>query len=151
MKKLIYKGSISGGMCAKVYLDFEEGGSSVIFPSGDEPYIIISIGSAYDDWYEVYDGALHELMEMHMMTMELSYQRLYRAGCDTGDVWFHFNHGEYSEAISRTAQSMLCFIDKAEKAFDAQKKVKPKKKRKKAIPKPEPKKPEENIPDPLNS
>jgi len=130
MKNQIYKGSISGGLCAKVYLDFEEGGSSVIFPSGDEPYVVISVGAGYEEWHEVYDGALHELMEMHMVSMELSYQRLYRAGCDTGDVWFHFNHGEYSEAISRTAQSMLCFIDKAEKVFNDYYNPKPKKKKK---------------------
>ena len=136
MKKLIYKGSIGGGLCAKVLLDFNDGSSSVVFPSTNEPYIVITIGSEYDSWVDVYDGILHEIMEMHMMDMELAYQRLYRAGCDTGDVWFRMPHAEYSEAISRTAGTILCFVDKAEKEYKAFKRNSKKKPQK---PQPKPK------------
>lgn len=116
--KAIYKGMLSGGVCAKVYMDFKDAGSSVEFPHDGEPYHVISIGACFPDWGEVYDGILHEMMELHLCNMELCYQRWYRGGCDSGDVWFHFSHADYSECISRTSQGLLCFVDEAKKVFD---------------------------------
>ena len=109
---------MSGGVCAKVYLDFDSTGSSVEFPHDAEPYHVIKIGAFFDDWTEVYDGLLHEVMEFHMNSMELCYQRWFRAGGDSGDVWFHMSHADYSECISRTAQSVVSFVDNAKKEFD---------------------------------
>jgi len=116
--KPIFKGMVSGGYTAKIYLAFDECGSSVEFPHDAEPYHVIKIGACFEDWGEVYDGILHEMMEFHMCNMELTYQRWYRAGSDSGDVWFHMSHAQYSECISRTAQSLLTFVEIAEKEFD---------------------------------
>lgn len=118
MKKMIYKGTLGGGCSAKVYLDFGNYGSSVEFPDEKEPYCKVTIGCAFADWSEVFDGIMHEMMEFHMMNMELAYQRWYRAGCDTGDIWFHFSHADYSELISRASQSILCFHDKAREEYN---------------------------------
>lgn len=115
--KEIYKGTLCGGYSAKVFLDFKECGSSIEFPNQEEPYCIIKIGCAFGDWVEVFDGVLHEMMEFHMGNMECCYQRWFRAGCDTGDIWFSMSHGEYSEIISRTSQSMMMFIDKAKEEY----------------------------------
>jgi len=134
--KEVFRGSISGGMCAKVILDFKECGSSIYFPEGDEPYAVITIGCNFDDWSEVFDGILHEMMEFHMMSMELAYQRWYRSGCDTGDVWFRMSHADYSEAISRAAQSIMCFLDEAKTQFDKHQKAEKSKKDKKGPKKP---------------
>lgn len=137
--KMIFKGMLSGGICAKIFLDFQATGSSVEFPHDAEPYHIIKIGADFDDWCELYDGILHELMEFHMNNMELCYQRWYRAGGDSGDVWFHMSHAEYSECISRAAQGILCFVDEAEKEFDKHQAdmVKPKNAKSKTIKKEE--------------
>ncbi|TRZ48526.1 MAG: hypothetical protein D4S01_10165 [Dehalococcoidia bacterium] len=97
-------------------MDYAEQGSSVEFPAND-PYTIITIGADFDSWSEVFDGILHEMVELHMLSMELGYQRWHRAGCDSGDIWFHMPHAEYSEAISRASQSILCFIELAEKDY----------------------------------
>lgn len=116
--KLIYKGTLGMGYSAKVFMDFNNMGSSVEYSNGEDPYCIVKIGCAFSDWTEVFDGIMHEMLEFHMMTMELAYQRWHRAGCDTGDVWFHFNHGEYSEMVSRAAQSIMMFLDAAKKEYD---------------------------------
>ena len=116
--KEIFKGMLSGGYSAKVYLDFKGFGSSVDFPNDEESFHIIKIGAGFPEWDEVYDGILHEMMEFHMCNMELTFQRWYRAGGDSGDIWFHMNHAEYSECISRASQSILCFVDIAKKEFD---------------------------------
>ena len=118
MKKMIYKGTIGGGVSAKVVMDFGSYGSSVEFPDENNPYCRVTIGCAFADWTEIFDGILHEMMEFHMMNMELAYQRWYRAGCDTGDIWFHMSHADYSEVISRATQSILCFLDKARIEYD---------------------------------
>lgn len=115
--KQVHKGEIGAGFVAKVLLDFEGQSSSVEFPTNDEPYLIITIGANFGDWGEVFDGILHELMEFHMISMELGYQRYYRAGCDTGDIWFRMSHAEYSEVVSRASQSILSFIPKAQKEY----------------------------------
>ena len=119
MKKQIYKGSISGGQCGKVFMDYDDASSSVEFPGGSEPYVIITIGCYYDDWCDIYEGILHEVVEYHMMNMELAYQRAYRAGNDTGDVWFHMDHAQYSEVIARTAQTIQCFIENARSEYES--------------------------------
>ena len=116
--KQIYKGEIGGGCCAKVRMDFKNCGSSVEFPSDKEPYHLITIGCAFSDWTEIFDSILHELMEMHMCNMELSFQRWYRGGADSGDVWFHMTHAEYSECISRASQSIIPFLHLAKIEFD---------------------------------
>lgn len=116
--KLIFKGMLSGGYTAKVYLDWDGYGSSVEFPCDGEPYHIIKIGCAYTEWGEVFDGILHEMVEFHMCNMELCYQRWFRAGGDSGDVYFQMSHAEYSECISRATQGILCFLDIAKKEFD---------------------------------
>jgi hypothetical protein len=116
--KLIFKGMLSGGYTAKVYLDWNECGSSVEFPHEEEPYHVIRIGCAFPDWSEVFDGILHEMMEFHMCNMELCYQRWFRAGGDSGDVYFQMSHADYSECISRASQGILCFLDIAKKEFD---------------------------------
>lgn len=116
--KLIYKGMLYGGVCAKVYLNFKEFGSSVQFPYDGEPYHVVTIGCAQADWVDVHDSIMHEMLEFTLCSMELAYQRWYRHGSDSGDIWFHFSHADYSEAISRASQAMLCFVDEAEKEVD---------------------------------
>ena len=115
--KLIHKGSIGSGCSAKIYLDWNEGGSSVEYPSGDEPYHIIKIGCGYAQWSDVHEGILHEMVELYMTNMELAYQRWYRCGSDEGDIWFRMSHAEYSECISRASWSILTFIGTAEEEF----------------------------------
>lgn len=121
--KLIYTGIISGGYSAKVHIAFEDYDSSVEFPTDEQPYCMVKIGGASNDWSEIFDGILHEMMEFHMTNMELAYQRWFRVGCDTGDVWFTMSHAEYSECISRASYSILLFMDIAKKEFDKHMKV----------------------------
>ena len=53
--KPIFKGMVSGGYTAKIYLAFDECGSSVEFPHDAEPYHVIKIGACFEDWGEVYE------------------------------------------------------------------------------------------------
>lgn len=72
----------------------------------------IKIGGDYENWWEVVNCLLHEVVEFNLMRLSCRYEPLDHISKDLGAITFHMSHGQFSEAIARSAEYVVEAVPK---------------------------------------
>ena len=107
----------------EVYVDpNDNGGSGGISPEGIH---FMTVGLDLENWAEVFDVCLHEMLEIELVELGTAYRTETRMDCvSTRDRIFLLSHTDFSEAVVRSSATLTRILPDLADAFNKRKKAK---------------------------